>query len=479
MTPEKKKWLALGLLCATQFIIVLDIAIVNVALPSIQVDLHFSQENLQWVISAYALVFGGFLLLGGRMADLLGRRRLFIGGLIIFTVGSLLCGLAWSEASLIGARALQGLGAAAVSPAALSILTTTFREGRERNIALGAWGAVGGVGAAAGVLFGGVLTDLLSWEWIFFVNVPVGAAALLLAPVLLAESRDAHVQRFDAMGAILVTSGLSVLVLAITKGHDWGWGSGRTIGVFAVAALLLVAFLAWESRAEEPLMPFSIFRHQTLAAANIAGFILGTALFAMFLMLTLYMQQVLHFSPLKTGVGYLAVAGTAIIWANVAAQAVNRVGVKPALVFGMALFTVGLLYFTQVSAGGSYWKDLFPGFLIIGLGMPFAFVPITIAALAGTTPQEAGLASGLINTSQQIGGAVGIAILSSIAASTTSSSVRSGTAVPSALTEGFRAAFWTGAAIAFVGVLVSIFLVRRSDLQSQEAVAGDSVLETA
>jgi EmrB/QacA subfamily drug resistance transporter len=479
VTSATKKWLALGLLCGSQFIIVLDIAIVNVALPSIQVDLGFSQENLQWVISAYALVFGGFLLLGGRMADLLGRRRLFMGGLVIFTIGSLLCGLAWSEASLIGARALQGLGAATVSPAALSILTTTFREGRERNIALGAWGAVGGVGAAAGVLFGGILTDLLSWEWIFFVNVPVGIAALALAPVLLAESRDVHVQHFDAMGAILVTSGLSVLVLAITKGHDWGWGSSRTIGVFAVAAALLAAFIAWESRVEEPLMPFSIFRLQTLTAANIAGFILGTALFAMFLMLTLYMQQVLHFSPLKTGVGYLAVAGTAIIWANVAAQAVNRVGVKPALVFGMALFTVGLLYFTQVSPNGTYWEDLFPGFLIIGLGMPFAFVPITIAALAGTTPQEAGLASGLINTSQQIGGAVGIAILSTIAASTTSSAVQSGKPVPNALTEGFQAAFWTGAAIAFVGVLVSIFLVRPRDLEQQEAAVGEPALEGA
>ena len=281
------------------------------------------------------------------------------------------------------------------------------------------------------------------------------------------------------MGAILVTSGLSVLVLAITKGHDWGWGSGRTIGVFAVAAALLAGFIAWESRVEEPLMPFSIFRLQTLTAANIAGFILGTALFAMFLMLTLYMQQVLHFSPLKTGVGYLAVAGTAIIWANVAAQAVNRVGVKPALVFGMSLFTVGLLYFTQVSPDGSYWTDLFPGFLIIGLGMPFAFVPITIAALAGTTPQEAGLASGLINTSQQIGGAVGIAILSTIAASTTSSAVDSGKPVPIALTEGFQAAFWTGAAIAFVGVLVSIFLVRPSDLEQQEASVGEPALEGA
>ena len=475
----RTKWLALALLCATQFIIVLDIAIVNVALPSIQTDLGFTQENLQWVISAYALVFGGFLLLGGRMADLLGRRRVFIGGLVVFTLGSLLCGLAWSEASLIGARALQGLGAATISPAALSILTTTFQEGRERNIALGAWGAVGGVGAAAGVLFGGILTDLLSWEWIFFVNVPVGVAALVLAPVLLAESRDTHARSFDAMGAIFVTSGLSLLVLAITKGQDWAWSSARTIGVFAAAAVLLASFIAWESRARDPLMPFSIFRLQTLAAANVAGFILGTALFGMFLMLTLYMQQVLHFSPLQTGVGYLAVAGTAIVWANVAAQAVNRVGVKPALVFGMSLFTVGLLYFTQVSPDGSYWKDLFPGFLIIGLGMPFAFVPITIAALAGTKPQEAGLASGLINTSQQIGGAVGIAILSTIAASTTSDAVTSGTALSSALTDGFRTAFWAGAALAFAGVLVSVFLVRDRDLRPQELPLGEAALDSA
>ena len=257
-------------------------------------------------------------------------------GLVIFTVGSLLCGLAWSEASLIAARALQGLGAATISPAALSILTTMFREGRERNIALGAWGAVGGVGAAAGVLLGGILVDLLSWPWIFFVNVPVGIASLIAAPILLSESRDERESSFDVLGAVLVTSGLSILVLGITKGHDWGWTSGRTIGVFALAAVLLLGFVVQERRAKHPLMPFSIFRLQTLTAANIVMFILGTALFSMFLMLTLYMQQVLHFSPLKTGVGYLAVAGTAIIWANVAAAAVTRVGVKPTLVVGMS-----------------------------------------------------------------------------------------------------------------------------------------------
>jgi EmrB/QacA subfamily drug resistance transporter len=475
----RKKWFALALILTVQFMTILDIAIVNVALPSIQLDLGFSESNLQWVISAYALMFGGFLLLGGRSADLLGRRRIFMVGTVLFTVGSLLCGFAWSETALIASRALQGLGAATITPAALSILVATFKEGRERNIALGAWGAVGGVGAAAGVLLGGIIVDFLSWNWIFFVNVPVGIAALILTPFLLSESLDKHGQGFDAPGAILVTSGLVLFVLGVTQGHGWGWSSPKTIGVFVASAILLLGFILWERRAEHPLVPFSIFRLQTLTAANIVGFIMGTALFSMFLILTLYMQQVLHFSPLKTGVGYLAVAGTAIIWANVAAAAVTRVGVKPALVFGMSLMTVGLLYFTQVSVDGTYWKDLFPGFLIIGLGMPFAYVPIFIAAVAGTKPQEAGLASGLINTSQQIGGAVGIAILSTIAVTTTTDAITTGTQTPVALTDGFAAAFWAGAAIAFAGVLVSIFLVRGRDFQEQEARAVEPVLEAA
>jgi EmrB/QacA subfamily drug resistance transporter len=479
VASARMKWFALALLCVTQFLVVLDIAIVNVALPSIQEDLGFSQENLQWVISAYALVFGGFLLLGGRLADILGRRGVFMVGLVVFSVGSLLSGLAWSEASLIGARALQGLGAALITPSALSILTTTFREGRERNIALGAWGAVGGFGAAAGVLFGGILTDALSWEWIFFVNVPIGIAALALSPVLLSESRDAHGQSHDIPGAVLVTGGLVLLVLGITQGYSWGWTSAKTIGTFAISAVLLGAFALWEQRQKDPLVPFSIFRLQTLTAANVAGFIMGTALFSMFLMLTLYMQQVLGYSALKTGVGYLAVAGTAVIWANVAAAAVNRIGVKPALIFGMAMLTVGLLYFTQVSVDGTYWGDLFPGFLVLGIAIPFAFVPITIAALAGTKPQEAGLASGLINTSQQIGGAVGIALLSTIAVTTTDDKVAQGTAVPNALTDGFVNAFWAGAVIAFAGVLVSVFMVRGRDLQTQEQTSLEPAIEGA
>ncbi len=471
VASTRRRWYALALLCTVQFMVVLDIAIVNVALPSIQKDLHFSQESLQWVISAYALVFGGFLLLGGRSADLLGRRRVFFAGLIVFSLGSLLCGLSWSEASLISSRAIQGLGAATISPAALSILTTTFAEGRERNIALGAWGAVGGFGAAAGVLFGGVLTDLLSWNWIFLVNVPVGVISLALIPVLLGESRDAHASRFDALGAILVTSGLSLTVLAITKGEDWGWGSGRTIGVFAASVALLAAFAGWELRHPEPLMPLTIFKLRTLTAANVSGFILGTALFAMFLMLTLYMQQVLGYSPLKTGVAYLAVAGTSIVWANVAAQVVNRLGVKPTLIVGMSLMTIGLVYFTRVSVGGSYWADLFPGFLIIGLGIPFAFIPITIAAVAGTRPEEAGLASGLINTTQQIGGALGIAVLATVANSTARSDSHAGVAVKQALTHGFQNAFWVGVGVAAAGVLVAVLFVRRSDLATAPTAA--------
>jgi EmrB/QacA subfamily drug resistance transporter len=466
VTTDRRKWLALGLLSAVQFMVVLDIAIVNVALPSIKVDLGFSQEDLQWVISAYALVFGGFLLLGGRAADLLGRRRLFLVGLVVFTVASLLAGLAWSEASLIGARALQGLGAAIISPAALSILSTTFSEGRERNIALGVWGAVGGFGAAAGVLLGGVLTEALSWSWIFFVNVPVGVLAFVLAPRLLDESRDATIRSFDAAGAVLVTAGLTSFVYAITQTGTYGWTSARTLGVGAAALVLLAAFVWWEQRHAEPLMRFGILRTKTVAGANVGGLILGTATFSMFLMLTLYMQQVLGYSPMKTGVGYLAVAVSAILWSGVAAQLTTRIGVKPVLVIGMAALTGGLVYFTQVSVGGSYLADLLPGFLLVGVGLGFSFVPISIAALAGIRSEEAGLASGLFNTSQQIGGALGIAALSTIATTRTSDAVAAGTALPSALVHGFTGAFVVGAGIAAIGVLAALTLIRRDELTS-------------
>jgi len=467
---DRRKWLALALLCVVQFMVVLDIAIVNVALPSIKIDLGFSQGDLQWVISAYALVFGGFLLLGGRAADMLGRRRVFLAGIVVFTAASLFAGLAWSEPSLIAARAAQGLGAAIITPAALSILSTTFVEGRERNIALGAWGAVGGFGAVAGVLLGGVLTDALSWQWIFFVNVPVGIAGFVLAPLLLEESRDARVKRFDVPGAALVTRGLSGLVLAITEAGRHGWVSVEAVSVLAVSVLLLVGFVAWELRYSDPLMRFGILRSRTVSGANVAGFIMGTAMFSMFLILTLYMQQVLGYSAMRTGVAYLAVAGTAILWSAVAGQLVTRVGVKPVLVVGMAMLTAGLVFFTQVSVDGSYVDDLLPGFLLIGVGIGFSFVPISIAALAGVRPAEAGLASGLINTSQQIGGALGIAVLSTIATSRSEDAAASGAVLPEALVDGFSASFLVGAIIAAAGLVAALTLVRRDELEAPVAV---------
>ena len=369
--------------------VVLDIAIVNVALPSIKVDLGFSQGDLQWVISAYALVFGGFLLLGGRAADILGRRRVFLGGIVVFTVASLLAGLAWSDGSLIAARAAQGLGAAIITPAALSILSTTFPEGRERNIALGAWGAVGGFGAVAGVLLGGILTDALSWEWIFFVNVPVGVAAFVVAPFLLQESRDAqrHEVRPPGGGAGDRAASRPWSTRSPRPGRRAG-SRQETLVSSGSRAVLLAGFVGWELRHPDPLMRFGILRTRTVSGANVAGFIMGTAMFSMFLMLTLYMQQVLGYSPMRTGVAYLAVAGTAILWSAVAAQLVTRIGVKPVLVVGMAALTAGLVYFTQVSVDGSYVSDLLPGFLLVGLGIGFSFVPISIAALAGIEPAK-------------------------------------------------------------------------------------------
>jgi EmrB/QacA subfamily drug resistance transporter len=459
--------------------VVLDIAIVNVALPSIQVDLGFSEQSLQWVVSAYALVFGGFLLLGGRLADVIGRRRLFLVGLVAFTVASLLAGLAWSEQSLIAARAFQGLGAAIISPAALSILSVTFAEGRERNLALGVWGAVGGFGAAAGVLLGGVLTDLLSWGWIFFVNVPVGILAFALTPFLLDESRDEKAKSFDIPGAVLVTGGLVSLVYAITQAGQEGWLAGQTVGFFIGSIALLAGFVAWERRHPEPLMRFGLLRTKTITGANVSGLILGTAIFAMFLMLTLYMQQVLGYSPIKTGLAYLAVAGTAILWSAVAAQLVNRLGVKPVLVIGMVALTAGLVWFTQVSVNGSYVADLLPGFLLVGVGLGFSFVPISIAALAGVQDSEAGLASGLINTTQQIGGALGIAALSTIATSRTADAIASGTARPNALVDGFSAAFLAGLAVAAVGIVAALVLIRSDELETEQAPETQPALELA
>jgi EmrB/QacA subfamily drug resistance transporter len=447
--------------------VILDVSIVNVALPSIERHLHFTQSDLQWILSAYALTFGGFLLLGGRVADLLGRRRVFMVGVALFTLASLACGLSNSEGTLIAARAVQGLGAAILSPAALSIISTTFDEGSERNKALGIWGAMGGGGAAVGVLAGGVLTKFLGWEWIFFVNVPVGAAVLLVTRSIVRESRaDTEYRHFDAAGAVLITSSLVLLVFALTRADSVGWGSAQTLSIFAASALLLVAFIAVELRSKAPLVPLGIFtRLRTLSGANVVGFMLGALTFAMFFMLSLYQQQVLGLSALQTGVGYLAVALTAIVFSGIAQALVTRIGVKPSLTFGMLLMVLGNLWFTQVSAGGSYAVDLLPGFLVIGVGLGFSFVPVSIAALAGVAPHEAGLASGLINTSQQIGGALGVAVLSTVSTTRTHHLTNAGHSVSSALSDGFSLAFWVAVGFGVAGLVATLTMIHREEIE--------------
>jgi EmrB/QacA subfamily drug resistance transporter len=465
---QRRRWIALGLLCMAQFVVVLDAAIVNVALPSIGDALSFSQDNLSWVVNAYVLTFGGFLLLGGRLADLLGRRRVFMFGLVLFALASLAGGFATSEAWLIGARAVQGLGAAILSPAALSIVTTTFSDGAERNKALGAWGAVAGSGGAAGVLLGGVLTEYLGWEWVLWVNVPIGIVAALIAPSLVAESRSESLTRaFDFGGAITVTAGLSVLVYALVDATDVGWGSTQTIVLLAVAVALIAAFVAIERRSDAPLVPFGIFRLRTLTGANVVGVLTGASLFSMFFFISLYMQQVLGYSAIKAGLSYLPLALTIILAAAVASQLVTRVGFKPVLATGMVLIAAGLVWFGQVSVGGGFASDILGPSLLAAAGLGLAFVPQTIAAVSGVGEREAGLASGLINTSQQVGGALGLAVLATIANSRTDDLVASAggdpSALPNALTEGFQSAFLAGAGIAVLGLLATLFLIRSRD----------------
>jgi EmrB/QacA subfamily drug resistance transporter len=470
--PDPNRWKALTIVCAAFFMTVLDVSIVNVALPSIGKALDFSRDNLQWVITAYAITFGGFLLLGGRAADLLGRRRVFLVGVALFTAASFLCGLAWSEGVLIGARALQGLGAAIISPAALSIVTTTFEEGAERNKALGIWGAIGGSGAAVGVLAGGVLTKYLGWEWIFFVNVPVGAAAFLLAPRFVRESRTDRDTTNDVAGAVTVTAGLALLVYAVSKAPDHGWTSGWTLSRLAIAVVLLLAFLAVESRAKDPLMPFRIFRVSTVAGANISGLLLGAVVFANFFILTLYVQNVLGWSALKTGLTFVATAGTAVLWAGLAQMLTTRIGPKSVMLAGFVAMTAGMLWYTQVPVHASFWSDILPGYLLVGFALPFTFIPVSIAALAGVEHHEAGLASGLINTAQQIGGAIGVAVTSSVALTHFNHLVKDGTPFPNAFTSGSHWAFWVTVGICVAGFAATAVFVRPAELaQAEEAAA--------
>ena len=470
LDDARKRWI-LALTCLAQFMVILDVSVVNVALPSIRADLHFSAVDLQWVVNAYTLTFAGFLLLGGRAADLLGRRIVFMGGLALFTVASLVCGLSTSSGMLIGARAVQGLGAAIVTPAALSIISTTFTEGQERNKALGAWGAVGGSGAAAGVLLGGILTEYLGWEWIFWVNVPVGVSVLVLTPFYVRESRrEDVVHDYDPLGAILVTAGLVSLVYAISQAPDEGWASFRTIGTIVLSGALLVTFLIWEARERAPLMPLSIFRIKLLSAANFVSLLQSGGVFGSFLLLTLYMQDVLHLSVLQTGFAFLATAGTAVVAAAPAQMLSTKVGVKPVMMIGLGLLVGGMLWYTQISPHGSYFVDLLPGFVAVGIGLPFSYIPLTIAALAGVEDDDAGLASGLLTTSQQVGGAIGTAVLSTVAFTHAKTLGISGVDQREASTSGFSWGFWVGVGIWGAALASAILLIREREIEEPEAV---------
>ena len=468
MQADPRRWKALAVVCAAFFMTILDVSIVNVALPSIKHSLHFSNDNLQWVLTAYAITYGGFLLLAGRIADLFGRRRVFIVGVIVFSIASLVCGLAWNEASLITARAVQGLGAAVITPSALSIVMTTFEEGAERNKALGIWGALGGGGAAVGVLAGGVLTKYLGWEWIFFVNVPVGAIALALTPRFVRESRAERETSQDIGGAVTVTSGLALLVYAVSKAPDYGWGSGRTLGTIAGAVALLLAFVVIESRAKDPLMPFRIFRIHTVAGANVSGLLLGGIIFANFYLLTLYVQQVLHYSALRTGITFAVTAGSAILWAGVAQNLTTRFGVKPILTVGFLGLIAANLWYTQIPTHGSFATALLGPYLVMGFAIPFAFIPISIAALAGVSYDEAGLASGLINSAQQIGGAIGTAVCSSVLF-THFNNLLPTKGFAEAYTSGTSLAFWVLVGLSVVAFVAGLTLIRQEELTPAEA----------
>jgi EmrB/QacA subfamily drug resistance transporter len=482
MGSQRGKNLALMLLAMTQFVVVIDASIVNVALPSIGSHLHFSRDDLSWVVNAYTLTFGGFLLLGGRLADLLGRRRMFMIGLVVFSLASLAGGMAQSEAWLIIARAVQGLGAAIVSPAALSIITTTFAEGAERNRALGIWGAVAGAGGAAGVLLGGILTSGLSWRWVLFVNVPIGILAATLAPRLLLESRSEDgTEGFDVPGAVTVTAGLALLVYTVVDAVNVGWGATGTLLRFAGSAVLLAAFVVIERRQRHPLLPFSIFRLRTLRGADIVGLLIGMSLFSMFFFISLYLQDVLKYSAIKTGLSYLPLAVGIIVSAGAGSQLVTRIGFKPVLIGGLLFITAGLLWFSQVpDPGGSFAADVLGPSLLAAFGLGFSFVSVTIGAVTGTKPHEAGLASGLINTSQQVGGALGLAILATIANSRTQSLLSGGernSAV--ALTKGYDRAFLVGAGFAIVGAILATVLISSKDSREQAEAARRGELETA
>jgi EmrB/QacA subfamily drug resistance transporter len=461
-------WVVLVLICFAQFMVVLDATVVNVALPSIQKDLGMSEANLQWVVNAYTLVFGGFLLLGGRAGDLLGRKRLFLGGVVVFTAASLLDGLATSSGMLIGARALQGLGAAFISPAALAIISTTFKEGSDRAKALGVWAAIAIGGSAVGLVLGGALTQAFSWPWIFFINVPVGIAVFIASTQLVPESKDESAHRsFDVPGAITVTGGLMALVYAIVQTEQKGWGSVTTIVTFVIAVALLVGFVLIELRAKAPLVRLSIFRVRSLSAANVVMFLVGSGLFAMFFFNSLYIQRVLHYGPLKAGLAFLPFTAGIMVSAGIASAWGPKIGIRLVAGVGMVIAAVGLLLMTRVPVDGTYLTSVLPSLLLVSLGMGAVFVPLTLVATTGLEDEDQGLASGLFNTSQQIGGALGLAILSTIAASHTVNGS------PAQLVRGFHWAFAGSAAFVLAGLVALLLMLRQRDVERIEYQAED------
>ena len=463
-------WLVLVLICFAQFMVVLDATVVNVALPSIQEDLGLSEANLQWIVNAYTLVFGGFLLLGGRAGDLLGRKRLFLFGLVVFTAASLLNGLAVNSGMLIACRALQGLGAAFISPAALAIITTTFQEGAERAKALGVWAAIAIGGSAVGLIVGGALTQLLSWPWIFFINVPVGVAVFLLSARYVPESKDELAHRsFDVAGAVSVTGGLMMLVYAIVEAQEKGWTSASTLATFAFSAVLLVAFVAIEQRSKAPLVRLSIFRVRSLRAANISMFLVASGLFAMFFFNTLYIQRVLGYGPLEAGLAFLPFTAGIMVSAGLASKFAPRVGVRPVAIVGMFVTIAGMVLLTRISIDGSYAADVMPALVLTALGLGAVFVPLTLIATTGLENEDQGLASGIFNTSQQIGGALGLAVLASLAANKTASAT--GVSDQEALVQGFHVAFAGGALFMVVALGTFLALLRRRDVERIEAEA--------
>ena len=461
-SPNINRWHAFALLAVSYFMTIIDLTIVTVSLPTIGRDLHFTETSLQWVVTAYAVTFGGFLLLGGRAADLLGRRRILMVGLALFTAASLACGLATGEAFLIGSRAVQGVGAAIMVPAALSIVMTMFEEGAERNKALGIWGGLAAAGATVGLIAGGLLTRYGGWQYIFYLNIPIGAAALALAPRLVPASRLATTpRRLDALGAIAGTGGLVLLVDAIADAPQHGWGATRTMALLAGSVALLVAFAAIESRAKDPLLPLSIFRLRTLAGANIAGLLSGGSFFAFVFVGTLYMQQVLHYSAIETGVAWLATSLSSIALASLSQWLVTRRGVKVVMTIGLTLIGTGVIWASRVPVHGHFLANLAGPMVIAGAGTAFAFIPISIAALAGVAERQAGLASGLLNTSRQLGGAIGIAIASSVATGHTNTLLQAGKPLRAALTSGFQQALWVLGAFALLALPAIFTLVRR------------------